>query len=348
MLGFGCNFKCRYCLQHQFKNVNQEELTFNNDIIEFIKKHADKIKEYDKDNKLQIQFFGGEPLVYYDIIKKIVYELKDYNVCFSMITNGSLITDEVIDFLTEYNIGCGISWDGRNTKLTRLVDVFETNKENIFKLKELTISGVVSSYTYPKEFIEDISKLEEEFLASGGKHINFGLDPIYDFNNSDKELYNLDLKKIENEMRDMAYNFCFDQNKNSPRENEFMYSLIQHMNHYKDFDGTNKIYPKCMNGYKVLNLDLKGNLYLCHNNVDYSIATIYDSKDFYEIKYKQINPTFNNYTKKCYNCEVRFICDGGCMLVSEEERDNFYCKQQKAFYTPVIETLLEFGSIHNK
>ena len=142
-------------------------------------------------------------------------------------------------------------------------------------------------------------------------------------------------------MTEMSYNFCFDQNKNSPQENSYINSFIESIKYYEEFNGTNKIHAMCRNGFNVLNLDLNGNLYICHNNTNLKLSTIYDTNEIYSQSYRKLNPTLHNYKTKCFKCDVRFICNGGCMLVSEEERNNFYCQQQKSFYTPIIKTLLQ-------
>ena len=96
MLGFACNFNCKYCLQ--YKNKTHEVITsFNEEIIDFIRYQA-SINEH-----IRINFYGGEPLLYIDTIRKIVSSLHNIeNIHFSLITNGSLLDKDIIDFIFKF------------------------------------------------------------------------------------------------------------------------------------------------------------------------------------------------------------------------------------------------------
>ena len=71
-----------------------------------------------------------------------------------------MITDQVSKFLNSHNFSVAVSWDGKQSIETRRKDVFLNNKENIFKIKDLGISAVLSHYAYPMQILEDIQKID--------------------------------------------------------------------------------------------------------------------------------------------------------------------------------------------
>lgn len=102
-----CNLNCSYCF-HEQSNI---DMTFE---------IADKAAQYLITNanimnkKPGIGFFGGEPLLKFkDIIQPLVIKYKDiFN--WSITTNGTLLTEEIINFCTKYNIDILLSMDGGN------------------------------------------------------------------------------------------------------------------------------------------------------------------------------------------------------------------------------------------
>lgn len=97
-----CNLKCKYCYA---ATENKSDMSFET---------AKRAIDYFKDNKLKIQFAGGEPLLNYELIRKIYHYVSDqkYDVTFQMQTNGTLITLDVARELKKMNIAMGISMDG--------------------------------------------------------------------------------------------------------------------------------------------------------------------------------------------------------------------------------------------
>jgi uncharacterized protein len=289
-----------------------------------------------------VHFFGGEPLLYFDTIKSIINDLQDVRdkVIYSMITNGSLINDEVISYCKKHDIHIGVSWDGCTTEKSRLVDVFKTNKDNIFKLDGFSISGVINKYNSVRSFLNDVKNLSEEYnkVNNSDKYIPYNLDNLYNFLNLKDDIYDIDLDIIRNEMKELSYNFIYDKEKNSPIENDYIGRFIEELESYSEIKDTH-YYSMCMNGINVLNLDLNGNLYLCHNDSSTLLSTIYDDLEVYEKSYRKLNKTHIYYDEECKDCSVRFICRGGCMLCTGENRSE-YCKQRRAFFEPIIEQLL--------
>lgn len=112
-----CNFRCRYCVysndnqnsqRHHSNKVMTEETAFK--AIDFLAEHSVDTSE------VNIGFYGGEPLLNFDLIKKCINYAHDRfagkECSFSMTTNASLLSEEVIDFLVKNDVNLLISFDG--------------------------------------------------------------------------------------------------------------------------------------------------------------------------------------------------------------------------------------------
>ena len=106
-LGLSCNYSCEYCSQ---RFVPTAEETSSKHVDKFLENLDSWMKETPK----KVEFWGGEPLVYFKTLKPLAEALriKWPDVKFLMITNGSLLTPEINDWLVEQNVDVGISHDG--------------------------------------------------------------------------------------------------------------------------------------------------------------------------------------------------------------------------------------------
>jgi len=103
-----CNFRCRYC----FVSKNSKTISFKTGkkAIDFLfsSLHHD----------LSLTFFGGEPLLEYNLVKNLVEyayqkaENLNKKIQFGIVSNGSLITDEILNFCKKYKIIFALSCDG--------------------------------------------------------------------------------------------------------------------------------------------------------------------------------------------------------------------------------------------
>ncbi len=100
-----CNLDCSYC------NVDKlSKKSINTDL--FLESYK-KVRAQKPDELIQVDFYGGEPLLHWDKIVFVTNELKDEkNVQFYMPTNGLLLDQEKVNFLNENNIRVSLSYDG--------------------------------------------------------------------------------------------------------------------------------------------------------------------------------------------------------------------------------------------
>ncbi len=173
---FRCNMKCIYC-HSSVKSPKEKKYDMDEDTARAI---VDFIFKSPSDN-LVIEFQGGECLLNFDVVKMIVeYAEKiskkvNKKVLFNLVTNLSLMTEEILEFLIEHNImGLATSLDGpeelhnKNRKYLSGKGTYEevvywvkrikTKYRKNFNLNALT-TITRDSLSYPKEIPEELSKL---------------------------------------------------------------------------------------------------------------------------------------------------------------------------------------------
>ena len=111
----GCNLRCEYCA-YSGKYANRvhsgKKMSF-----ETAKKSIDYFASHSRDSrKLAVSFYGGEPLLRYEFIRQCIAYcekvLSGKEVSFNITTNGTLLTDEMIDFFASKNLRIMFSLDG--------------------------------------------------------------------------------------------------------------------------------------------------------------------------------------------------------------------------------------------
>jgi len=111
-----CNFRCRYCFADEgaYHSVRESmSLETAKAAIDFL------IRESGNRKVLEVDFFGGEPLMNFDVVKETVYYAKaeaakaGKKFLFTTTTNGLLLDDEKIAFLNEEMENVVLSLDGR-------------------------------------------------------------------------------------------------------------------------------------------------------------------------------------------------------------------------------------------
>ena len=107
ILTYKCNYQCIMCQKSSLdKNVYHQPLSMNYVMIEaFLRKYGDKIT--------LLQLFGGEPLHHSDI-HKILDLIHNYNIAYTIGTNGSLLTPSIIEKITNHCAWLSISLDTSN------------------------------------------------------------------------------------------------------------------------------------------------------------------------------------------------------------------------------------------
>ncbi len=127
-----CNFSCNYC----FPNLHLKE-KITPTPLDQIEKLVDAIVTQVPDLK-HVVFFGGEPLLHFEDMKNFDVSIRKHipSIRYATITNASLLTDEISDWLIEKNVEVKISHDGVSTKFHRNIDVLD-NKNVVRCIRKL-------------------------------------------------------------------------------------------------------------------------------------------------------------------------------------------------------------------
>lgn len=345
MLGSDCNLKCRYCLQSPNCPPVQSRNGINPEVIEFILAAADNNLE---NKPLLIQGYGGEPLLHWDVLRSVFDRIKHHpQIQFSVISNGTLLTDFMVDYFNNHQISFTLSWDGENTEYLRGVDVLKDPKlvERFCRLEKMSLSTVVNKYATPKQVIDTAIPFMKHYFNSTGNHCSINFDLIFDTGIEDKDLLMVNCNQVYDEMTILATEL--KKRLNNEDHNDYYAhhasmlfgSLLQTVKNKTTFNQESSC---CKNGYHVHNVDLDGNLYRCHNTNEV-IGNI--TIPYYEYHNKVVSlDTTKAKAVKCKDCPVVTLCKYGCPLISLDKLDDRYCDLRKAMYSPIIQLLLDLGT----
>ena len=321
-LGFNCNFNCKYCLEnYTAKSIVKP--------IFIVKESSLKEKVDNLINKLKnnltkvnsITFWGGEPLVYLKTIKLLVPKLKELypDVKLGTISNGSLITKEVSQYLLDNEIGLTVSHDGPTFSnyrddLNPLEDpkVLEGLKYYKEQAKEKGLFFGFNIVVTPDN--SDLSKLHSYFAQYFGDDvdINFeGIVKLSDFSKDVVKKFDSNTKKILlNNL--IAFGSTVDGNHPYHSIRDYVSKLISRLVNKQLYKNSCFI-----NNKNFVAVDMQGNLLICHGS-DQSYGTLDTIKTS---KFPNEHLHFWKDRKKCKECPMLVSCLGDCIIASEEDNE---------------------------
>lgn len=133
-LGTACNFSCRYCIQHAGTGKPEFRRTPLHKLSELVSgiTHYSRLAGAEDGERLNIDFIGGEPLLYWEELTGIVRAIRSFfpRAGFGMITNGSLFTADKAKFCLENNVQVVLSHDGPGQGL-RTLDPLAPRSESL-------------------------------------------------------------------------------------------------------------------------------------------------------------------------------------------------------------------------
>jgi len=324
-----CNLRCKYCVysgRYSKRRIHgSKDMSF-----ETGKKAVDYFFDMNNGNP-SIGFYGGEPLLRIDIIKKIVnYATTKSKYCtFNMTTNGTLFTDEIIQFVVNNRISVLISLDGPK----EFHDRYRIHK-NGKGSHEKIIQNIKKIKKYSSTFFED----------------NVGFTPVlsppYDFEAITKffsgDFFNVNAKKNENKI---IYSFVdthetsfFKDFKLAEFENS-KYRLMAELRHkylnslvnncYNDLTIEKRLFNKeflridqrptdiigdnyppqgtCIPGQRKLFVDVDGRLFMCERVDRNVIIGSVDKGLCYEKIYNFLTK-YEKFFEDCKDCWAQRLC----------------------------------------
>lgn len=309
-----CNLACKYCFAEEGEYRGGRRSLMGLDVG---KKALDFLVESSKGRKnLEVDFFGGEPLMNFDVVKELVaYGRKlekehDKNFRFTLTTNAVLLNDDITEFLNKEMSNVVLSLDGRksvndNMRSSRngrgSYDIVVPNIQRFVSMrgdKDYYVRGTFTNNNL--DFTNDII----EYLNLGFK--NLSMEPVV----TDQEygIRNEDLETIKNEYEKLAGLYLKYQREGKPFTFfHFMIDLDQGPCVIKRLKG-------CGSGTEYVAVTPEGDIYPCHQFAgltQFKIGTVDEGITGWDVIKNFREATV--YSKdKCDQCFAKFYCSGGC------------------------------------
>ena len=305
-----CNLKCNYCFASQ-GDFNGEKLLMT---LEVGKKAIDFIVEQSKDRQnLEVDFFGGEPLMNFDVVKELVDYARSKEKShhkkfkFTITTNGVLLDDENMAYIDENMDNVVLSLDGRkcvNDNMRRTVNDKGSFDIIINKIKKMAAlrEGKKDYYvrgTYTKhnlDFGEDVNFLAEEGFKS------ISVEPVVAEEEHDYAILREDVDQILAEYDKLALDYLNRHEKGL--DYNFFHFNIDLSNGpcvYKRLSG-------CGAGRDYVAVTPEGDIYPCHQ---FKMGTVDEGIQRPEIK-DEFGKANLLQKEKCQSCWCKYFCGGGC------------------------------------
>lgn len=338
-LGNECNFSCKYCSQGQIPRENKSH-KISQDVLDFLDNYL--IDHKDKPKTI-LRLWGGEPLLYFDTMKELIARYKG-KFEFTCISNGSLLNQEIVDFMNENNIMFALSHDGSVTEATRNIDILK-NKEIKSLFDSIKNRSILSLITSENPYIHKVY----DYYKNLGYYDLFNISIVWMVNHNgtdnQKKLSEINIEKYKEGYRELISRYEKHKNSTGYYPQEFsivrgkLQNIISKINIKKSELKNRKYIRKCSTcGYYgkglKLEFDIHGNVYNCHNSDDIIGHITEDTKTLERKKEKNLD----NIKKEinCQDCIFQNICEGVCMK-TVPEGDIQWCKLYQATITVLLE-----------
>jgi uncharacterized protein len=310
-----CNLRCEYCFASTGDfGVGRKLMTFETGkkAVDFLIKNSAGRKN------LEMDFFGGEPLMNFEVVKQIVEYARSkeqqYNKFFrfTITTNGMLLDDVKIDFINKQMSNVVLSIDGRkqvNDRVRKRVDGSGCYDKIVKSFKDLVKKRNYENYyvrgtftKYNLDFADDVMHLN----SLGFDQVS--VEPVVCQPDMKYAITKSDLPEIFDEYENLA-NKMNDLKKQGKWFNffHFMLDLEQGPCAIKRLRGCG-----CGNEYVAITPD--EDIYPCHQFVgkdEWKMGNLSD--ETFDIDKKEYFAKANIYKKSdCVNCWAKFYCSGGC------------------------------------
>ena len=309
-----CNLRCEYC----FADGGTYNGAAENMSLDVARKAIDMIvsKSANRHN-LEVDFFGGEPLLNFDVVKKTVEYARSIekahnkNFRFTITTNAMLLNDEIIDFFNKEMYNVVVSIDGRRSvhdcvrKTASGKGSFDTAIKNALRFKQLRKGQYYIRGTYTalnKDFSKDVLFLNDLGFDQ------LSIEPVVLPENHRLAIKKEDIEQLKAEYDKLAEAYV------ERRKGEKWFNFFHFMLDIYNGPCESKRLVGCGAGNDYVAVAPNGNIYPCHQfdgEKDYVIGNVLDGTFNTEI------PKFfaeNNLLKKdkCRNCWAKYYCSGGC------------------------------------
>ena len=310
-----CNLNCSYCFASQGKYSGERALMS----LEVGMRALDFLIENSGTRRnLEVDFFGGEPLMNFDVVKELVKYARmrekeaGKNFRFTLTTNGMLIDDDVIDFANRECSNVVLSLDGRkevhdryrvdyagNGSWEKIVPKFQ----RLVEAREGKNYYMRGTFTHANpDFLNDI----KEMLSLGFNELS--MEPVVCAPDDPSALTNEDMPIVMEQYEKLAELMLERHREGKPFT--FYHYMI-------DLKGGPCIYKRvsgCGSGTEYMAVTPWGDLYPCHQFVGdekFKLGNVFTGVDNTDIQNEFM--ACNVYSRpECRDCWAKLCCSGGC------------------------------------
>ena len=310
-----CNLNCAYCFASQGKYHGDKDVMS----LEVGKRALDfLIENSGTRTNLEVDFFGGEPLMNFDVVKELVAYARvrekeaGKNFRFTLTTNGVLVDDDVIDFANREMSNVVLSLDGRREvhDLFRVDFAGQGSWDKIVPKFQKFVEARGNKNYYMRgtfthanpDFLEDI----KEMLSLGFTELS--MEPVVCADTDPSALTEEDLPVVLEQYEKLA-ELMLDRHR-AGKPFTFYHYMI-------DLKGGPCIYKRvsgCGSGTEYMAVTPWGDLYPCHQFVgeeQFKLGDIWTG-----VTNKEVLNDFascNVYSRpECSDCWAKLYCSGGC------------------------------------
>lgn len=310
-----CNLACRYCFAEEGEYHGRRALMsfeVGKAALDFL------IANSGSRRNLEVDFFGGEPLLNFDVVKRLVAygreqeKLHDKKFRFTLTTNGVLLDDEVMEFANQEMANVVLSIDGRkevHDKMRPFRKGAGSYELIVPKFQKLAESRNQDRYYVRGTFTHhnlDFSKDVLHLADLGFRQIS--VEPVVAQPEDDYALQEADVPILLEEYDTLAAEML--KRHREGKDFNFFHFMID----LKGGPCVAKRLSGCGSGTEYLAVTPWGDFYPCHQFVGDEAFLMGNVTD--GIQNKQLQNQFkrcNVYAKeKCRECFARFYCSGGC------------------------------------
>lgn len=335
-----CNLACKYCFASQgdYGGVKRELMSFDvaKRAVDFL------ISMSGPRQHCEIDFFGGEPLLNWDVVKQTVEYIESiqaqHNKIFklTLTTNGVLLTQDRIDYVNEHNMSLVLSIDGREEVHNRMrpsaggTDTYKTvakNLVNAVKQRDGREYYVRGTYTHNNlDFVKDVMAMSD----LGFEHLS--MEPVVG-KEGEYVLRDEDLPILEKEYEKLADLYLQRQKDGWGEKFNFFHFR---MDLYRGPCMAKRL-RGCGAGHEYMAVVPNGDIYPCHQFVGrdgYVLGNVYEGLKNFDIP-REFRNTHVFTKPTCAACWAKFFCSGGCHANNEtfggsiKEPYELGCKLQK-------------------
>ncbi|MBR3802358.1 MAG: thioether cross-link-forming SCIFF peptide maturase [Clostridia bacterium] len=310
-----CNLNCEYCFASQGKYHGERALMS----FEVGKRALDfLIENSGTRHNLEVDFFGGEPLMNWDVVKQLVAyareqeKIHNKNFRFTLTTNGMLIDDDVIEFSNKEMSNVVLSLDGRKEVHDRLrKDYTGKGSYDIIlpKFKEFVKRRGNKSYYMRGTFTHANTDFTNDiFHMADMGFTELSMEPVVCAPSDASALTEADLPVLFEQYEILAKEMIKRKREGRP------FTFYHYMLDLKHGPCIYKRISGCGSGTEYVAVTPTGDIYPCHQFVGdakYLLGNIYDGISNTEVQneFKLCNAYAR---KECEDCWAKLYCSGGC------------------------------------